>query len=206
MTTLMMGFWVLSFTLVLVPGADWAYLLTAGVAGKVRWALLGMLLGYLLVIFCVMTGIGALIAAEPLLLNGLTFLGAAYLLWLSWQVLKTPATVGENTAAQQTPRQWIAKGIAVSGLNPKVLLMFIALMPPFLSSQAALSIPVQILLLGLIHIANCALVYPLVAVGIGLTLRRRPQYARWITRFAGAAMLLLAVSLITENLLQYQMG
>ncbi len=200
MTTLIVGFWILSFTLVLVPGPDWAYLLTAGVAGRVWWALLGMLLGYLLVIFCVMTGVGALVAAQPLLLNGLTFIGATYLLWLAGHILRSPVTIGENTDIQQSHRQWITKGIAVSGLNPKVLLMFIALMPPFLSTQSPLPIAGQIFLLGLIHIANCALIYPLVAFSIGIILRRRPYYAKWISRFAGISMLVLAVSLVLEKL------
>ena len=63
----------------------------------------------------------------------------------------------------------------VSGLNPKALLLCLALLPQFTRSTAAWPVAVQIGALGAIQIVNCALVYSLVGVGAGLVLRRRPR-------------------------------
>lgn len=52
-----------------------------------------------------------------------------------------------------------AKGAGVSGLNPKALLLFLAFLPQFLTHGAAWPFAAQIALLGLVHIANCAVVY-----------------------------------------------
>ncbi|AUI66015.1 MULTISPECIES: LysE family translocator [Glaesserella] len=197
--TMLWSFWALSMSLTLTPGADWAYVMSAGMKNKVFTALLGMLLGYLLVIFAVMAGVGALVVAFPVLLQALTFLGAAYLLWLGKQVLCQPPAVGESQGEQQPARQWIVKGIAVSGLNPKVLLMFLALIPQFLTAQTNISMPVQTLFFGLIHIANCALIYPFVGLGVGISLRYRPDLSRWISRFSGVAMITIALLLLGEQ-------
>ncbi|WP_373779173.1 LysE family translocator [Glaesserella sp.] len=197
--TMLWGFWMLSMSLTLVPGADWAYVMTAGMKNKVFTALFGMLLGYLFVIFAVMAGVGALVIAFPLLLQLLTVVGAAYLLWLGLQVLRFPPTVGENNKTQNQANRWILKGIAVSGLNPKVLLMFLALIPQFLTAQSDFSMSVQTLFLGLIHMANCALIYPLVGLGVGISLRYRPGLARWISRFSGIAMIMIALLLLVEQ-------
>ncbi|MGR3806636.1 LysE family translocator [Pasteurella testudinis] len=197
---LMVGFWVLSLSLVLTPGMDWAYVMAAAAGGRVWAALFGMLLGYLLVIFLVMAGVGAVVVANPVLLHGLTLVGAAYLAWLGVQTLRAPSRAVQTTAEPQAARRWITNGIRASGLNPKVLLGFIALTPPFLSTQAGWPIPAQILTLGLVHLANCAVIYPLVGFGVGAVMKKRPHYAANISRLSGMAMMAISAWLLVGML------
>jgi threonine/homoserine/homoserine lactone efflux protein len=95
----------------------------------------------------------------------------------------------------------MVKGAGVSGLNPKALLLFLALLPQFTTRGAAWPFAAQIALLGLVHTANCAVVY----TGVGTTARRvlrtRPAAATALTRCSGAAMIAIGVLLLIERLL-----
>ena len=60
-----------------------------------------------------------------------------------------------------------ATGLGISGLNPKVLLLFLALLPQLTDPEARWPLAAQIMALGLVHVASCALVYTAVAPGPG---------------------------------------
>jgi threonine/homoserine/homoserine lactone efflux protein len=125
------AFWAVSFLLVLVPGADWAYAIAAGLRDRsVLPAVAGLLAGYMALTAVVAAGIAALIARSPLVLAVLTALGALYLLWLGITTMARPPAPG--AAADESNRPWVrraAKGAGISGLNPKALLLFLALLP-----------------------------------------------------------------------------
>ncbi len=90
----------------------------------------------------------------------------------------------------------------VSGLNPKALLLFLALLPQFTDPAAPWPFPVQLAVLGLVHTASCAVVYTLVGTGARRVLRARPAAARAVSRFSGVAMIAIGVGLLAEQLLQ----
>ena len=199
MDSTLFGFWTLSLSLTCVPGLDWAYLISAGLQKRVLPALCGMLLGYLLVILLVAAGLGAVIATYPPLLHLLNWIGAAYLIWIGIQIIRTPATVAETDLSQDLGRKWLFKGIAVSGLNPKVLLMFLAIVPQFLTLQSDWSMASQTVLLGALHILNCSLIYPFVGIGAGIALHHRPTLAKGISRLSGILMIVIAVGMLVEQ-------
>jgi threonine/homoserine/homoserine lactone efflux protein len=198
------GFWLVSFLLVLVPGADWAYAIAAGLRDRsVLPAVGGLLAGYLVLTAVVAAGQAAVLARSPLVLTGLTGLGAVYLSWLGMTAVARPST--PQAAAEQDSQPWMrraVRGAGVSGLNPKALLLFLALLPQFISRGPAWPIAAQIALLGLVHTGNCAVVY----TGVGTTARRvlrtRPAVARAVTRCSGAAMIVIGVVLLAERLLR----
>jgi threonine/homoserine/homoserine lactone efflux protein len=92
------------------------------------------------------------------------------------------------------------KGAGISGLNPKVFLLFLALLPQFIDPIADWPLAAQVVSLGLVHGASCALVYTGVGAGARLVLRARPTAAQAVTRFSGAAMVLVGVLLLVEQL------
>ena len=79
-------------------------------------------------------------------------------------------TPGRVAASQSWVRR-VAKGAGVSGLNPKALLLFVAFLPQFLTHGAAWPFAAQIALLGVVHTANCAVVYTSVGATAGRVLR-----------------------------------
>ena len=92
-------------------------------------------------------------------------------------------------------------GRGVSGLNPKVFLLFLALLPQFSAPEADWPLAMQIAVLGLLHVANCAVIYTGVGTGARLVLRARPAAARVMSRFSGTAMIVIGVLLLAEKFL-----
>jgi threonine/homoserine/homoserine lactone efflux protein len=68
-------------------------------------------------------------------------------------------------------------------------MLFLAFLPQFVTHGAAWPFAAQIALLGLVHTANCAVVYTSVGATAGRLLRARPAAATAMTRCSGAAMI-----------------
>lgn len=202
--TTIAAFWGVSFLFVITPGADWAYAITAGLRNRSPLpAVLGMLAGHLLATLLVAGGLGLLIANVPTLLTVLTLAGALYLGWLGITVLRSPAGVPQAGDAPVMTSAWTqaAKGLGISGLNPKVFLLFLALLPQFADPAGAWPTGMQMLVLGLIHLLSCAIVYLLVGYGARRVLGARPVAARIVTRVSGIAMIVIGLFLLIEKIL-----
>jgi len=196
------AFWAVSLAFVVTPGADWAYAIAAGLRHRtVLPAVGGLLIGHLAATAVVAAGVAAVVARSPLVMTALTVAGAAYLVWLGIGMLARPpaARAGAEQAAGSWARQ-VVKGAGISGLNPKVFLLFLALLPQFADPDAAWPVAAQIVVLGLVHVASCAVVYTGVGTGARRVLRARPAAARAVTRFSGAAMVVIGVLLLAEQL------
>ncbi|MEX5502201.1 LysE family translocator [Pseudomonas putida] len=197
------AFWAVSLLFVITPGADWAYAISAGLHGRVVIpAVIGLLMGHLIATFIVAAGVGGMVASTPFALTFLTVAGAAYLLWLGFNMLAHPAIpqAGEDQHSD-SPTRWAVKGLCVSGLNPKVFLLFLALLPQFTSPAATWPIPLQIIALGLVHTFSCGVVYLLVGYGSRAVLHARPTAAQWVSRVSGMAMVIIALVLLIEQVL-----
>jgi threonine/homoserine/homoserine lactone efflux protein len=196
------AFWGVSLLFVLTPGADWAYAIAAGLRHRtVLPAVGGLLAGHLVATAVVAAGVAALVARSPLVMTTLTAAGAVYLVWLGIGTLARPSA--PQAGAAQTADSWVrqaVKGAGISGLNPKVFLLFLALLPQFTAPDADWSLAVQILVLGLVHVASCAVVYTGVGTGARLVLRARPAAGRMVTRISGAAMVGIGALLLAEQL------
>jgi threonine/homoserine/homoserine lactone efflux protein len=201
------AFWVVAFLLIIVPGADWAFTISAGLrGGSAVPAVGGLVAGYAAMTIVVAAGVGALVARCPALLTGLTMAGGLYLIWHGARTLARPSTPdappGAPAAAPpRTRRATLLKGAGVSGLNPKGLLLFLAVLPQFTSPRGSWPLAVQLGVLGLLFTTTCALFY----LGLGSfarkMLRARPVAARAVTRFSGAAMIVIGALLLAERLL-----
>lgn len=207
------AFWAVSFVLVLVPGADWAYVVAAGLRdGAVVPAVTGLMLGYAALTIVVAAGVAALVARTPAVLTVLTVLGAFYLIWLGATTLRRSATAGAPDSGGQGSAGrdlagsgaagWreVLRGAGISGLNPKGLLFFLALLPQFTSPHHGWPLAAQISALGLVHTLNCGVVY----LGVGKlarsVLRARPGVSGALTRCSGVAMACLGVLLLVDRL------
>ena len=197
------AFWAVSILFVITPGADWAYAISAGLKHRVVIpAVGGLLSGHLIATMVVAGGVGTLVANHPVTMSVLTMAGAGYLLWLGINMLVYPSTPHANEVqASGSWKHWALKGLCVSGLNPKVFLLFLALLPQFADATAPWPVPMQMIALGLVHTFSCGVIYLLVGFGSQVVLRARPAAARLVSRFSGAAMSLIAVALFAEQLL-----
>jgi threonine/homoserine/homoserine lactone efflux protein len=131
----------------------------------------------------------------------LSLLGAAYLAWMGWQMFRQPAAPSVGEQMDDTHwGQWCWKGLCVSGLNPKVLLLFLALLPQFIRPNQDSSITVQILALGLVHIISCAAVYFAVGFASQAVLSARPKAAWVVGKVSGVMMVGIALLIAVEQL------
>lgn len=58
----------------------------------------------------------------------------------------------------------------------------------------------QMIALGLVHTFSCGVIYLLVGFGSQVVLRARPAAARRVSRFSGAAMIIIALVLLVEQM------
>ncbi|MER6063525.1 LysE family translocator [Streptomyces sp. NPDC004059] len=200
---LLFSFLAVDLLLVCVPGADWAYVIAAALRrGSVPRAVAGLVCGYAVHTALATAGLAVLVAGSPKLLTVLTVAGAGYLLWLGWGVLRRPAVPGAADEVQAAGEgRLFLRGATISGLNPKGLLLYLSVLPQFLTLRGAhLPVPVQTAALGLLHMACCAAVYLTVGALSRVLLSARPTAARAVTRTSGAAMLGIGAVLLAERL------
>ncbi|WP_235436602.1 LysE family translocator [Arthrobacter sp. RIT-PI-e] len=197
-----MAFWAVSVLFVITPGADWAYAINAGLRNRSIFpAVAGLLCGHLAATIIVAAGVGALVAANPMVLTVLTIIGAAYLVWLGITMMISSAgpTASSDRVSSSAFRQ-LARGFGVSGLNPKVFLLFLALLPQFTNPSGHWPVAMQIIALGLVHTLSCAVVYMAVGLASRRVLASKPSAARIVTRLSGTAMVCIGVFLLVEQL------
>ena len=132
--------------LVVAPGPDWAFVLTVvSRRESLAAAVLGLVSGYLAMTAVVATGLGLLVVGAPAWLNVLTALGGSYLVCLGWWTWRSAPTVTIETMPETSrQRSTFVIGVCVSSLNPKALLVFVALLPQFVRPGAAWPVALQL--------------------------------------------------------------
>lgn len=195
------AFWAVSILFVLTPGADWAYAISAGLKHRVVIpAVGGLLSGHLIATMIVAAGVGTLVANHPLAFSVLTVAGVGYLLWLGVNMLARPSTPhADESQTTDSWARWALKGLCVSGLNPKVFLLFLALLPQFTDTTEPWPVPMQMIALGLVHTISCGVIYLLVGFGSQVVLRARPAAAHLVSRLSGVIMIIIALVLLIEQ-------
>jgi threonine/homoserine/homoserine lactone efflux protein len=203
---LFLAFVIVAVTLACTPGVDWAYSIAAGLRQRSFIpAVAGLCSGYVLHTALLTAGLAALLAGVPGLLGWLTIAGAAYLLWLGVSTMRSwrGASFSADDAVGQSRNQLrtFLQGMGTSGINPKGLLFFLALVPQFVSPQASLPVPVQSGVLGLTFVVFAGIIYTAVALTSRKLLQSRPSAARAVTLSSGIIMVGLGAVLLGEQLL-----
>lgn len=187
----------------LVPGADMTFIVASAARGGRRdgvIASLGVGAGALVHIFAAVVGLSAILASSQWLFDAIKWVGAAYLLWLAFTLLRDgrPAS-GEIESARPRASGWglFRAAALVNILNPKVALFFLAFLPQFVSPDAAAP-ALQILCLGLwFDLAGTAvnIVIGVAAAGAASRLRHVVWLGRAARWFAASLMGALALQL-----------
>jgi threonine/homoserine/homoserine lactone efflux protein len=163
----------------------------------------GVALGFVCYMLCAAFGITALLFAVPYAYDALRFAGAAYLLWLAWQALKpggrSPFQVKKLKV--DSPRKLFAMGLLTNLLNPKIAMLYLALLPQFIDPSEG-GVLMQSITLGAIQIIISVGVNAMIALAAGsiaLFLGARPVWLlvqRWLM---GTALAALAMRMAMEK-------
>jgi threonine/homoserine/homoserine lactone efflux protein len=196
----LLAFWGLAVLLIAVPGPDWAFTLGATLHGQpVRAAVGGLVAGYAVLTAVVAAGVGAVVAGSAAALTTLTLAGGAYLTWQGLSTLRHPATPAADSPPTRTGWGTVLRGMGVSGLNPKALLLFLALLPQFAAPQGGWPLTAQLALLGGVFTVSCAAFYAALGSLAHSVMAARPAAARMLSRLSGAGMLLAGLLLVAER-------
>ncbi|UWR10360.1 LysE family translocator [Sulfitobacter mediterraneus] len=187
-----------SFALLLIPGPTvllvLSYALSKGRSVAVASAA-GVALGDLVAMSASLAGLGALVLASATLFTALKWVGAAYLVWLGFKLIRSAPSEGLSVPASDniTASRVFGHTAAVTALNPKSIAFFIAFVPQFLSPAAPLLPQFAILIATFVTLAALnALAYALLADRLRQIIAR-PSIITWITRAGGAALITMGV-------------
>ncbi len=202
----LIAFALISLAMVLTPGPNMIYLISRSICQGWRSGLIslgGIALGFVFYMTSAALGITTLLMAVPFAYDALRFAGAIYLLWLAWNAARPggASPFQLRDLPQDSPRKLFMMGFLTNLLNPKIAVMYLSLLPQFISPENG-SVLMQSLVLGCTQIGISISVNTVIALAAGSIagfLIRRPAWMavqRWLmaTVLAG-----LAVKMMTES-------
>lgn len=184
---------VLAMALIeLTPGPNLAYLALLGATrgrGVGLRAVFGITLGLCVWLIVALFGLTWTSLYSRSGLEALRWVGAAYLLWLAVDALRSGAGTAKPRDAGEGRPFW--RGFAANILNPKAAIFYLALLPSFIKPAVG-PVAVQVLILGGIHIAISVAIHSAAVFGAAETAARLPT--SWLLGFR----LVLAAGLVAS--------
>jgi threonine/homoserine/homoserine lactone efflux protein len=197
-----------SLAIILSPGPDTMLILRYTMTSGQRTGLAtvtGVQLGLIVHTVAAAVGLSLIIASSDLLFRAIAIAGAAYLGWLGLQGFRagllnvaTMTAAGAHVSAAKGLRDAMLTNI----LNPKVILLFLALMPNFVIAGRG-QVPLQLALFGVALIAVNTVWQVALALGAERARRwlGRPAVQRAVSRGTGLVLLGFAAILLVEHVL-----
>jgi threonine/homoserine/homoserine lactone efflux protein len=202
----LLAFALVSLGMVLTPGPNMIYLISRSLAQGAMAGMVslgGIALGFVFYMLCAAFGITALLFAVPYAYDALRLGGALYLLWLAWQVLKpngrSPFQVRELPV--DSPRRLFTMGFVTNLLNPKIAMLYLALLPQFIDPALG-SVLLQSIIFGAIQIVISVSFHVLIALTAGSItgfLSTRPAWLKVQRWLMGTVLAGFAVRLALET-------
>ena len=200
MSMSLLPFLFAALVLAITPGPGIAYVVARTAAGGRAQGLascFGTALGGMLHVLAAATGLSLLVAQSAAAFAAVTYLGAAYLVYLGVRLLlqKDP-DLSSTSVTAQGPLRALLEGILVEVLNVKTALFFLAFLPQFV--RASEPVVPQVVLLGAICVAFNTLADIVAVVWSARLLASRAARAaraRLLRRSSGVTMVALAAYL-----------
>ena len=203
--------------IVLLPGPNSLYVLTVGARKGVRTgyrAAFGVFLGDAVLLTLTAAGAASMLKRSPATFDVVKFLGAGYLAWLGFGMLRSAvkawrqrsaaraaeaAAMAEAVEAAERP---FRRALVVSLLNPKAILFDLAFLTQFVSPHAAHPTEAFALLSTIVMLFSAGYLSVLIFTGhrLASAFRRRRRLAAAGTGGIGSLFLGFALKLATASL------
>ncbi|MFI6772229.1 LysE family translocator [Nocardia sp. NPDC050412] len=204
-TTAVLGVAATELGMVLTPGPNMMYLVSRTISQGRRAGLVslsGVAVGFIVYLVAATVGITAIFAVVPGLYLSMKLAGAAYLAYLAWKTLRGGISVfAPSDLPADSTRRLFSMGLVTNLLNPKIAIIYMALIPQFVTPEQG-RVWLQSLLLGAVQIGIALTVNGLIVLGaatIAAFLTGRPLWMRaqrWVT---GTMLGVVAVLLATDR-------
>ncbi len=190
-------FGLTALIIIAVPGPSVLFVISRSLAlGRPAGltTVIGNSMGEYFLVIAVAVGVGPLVEDSVVAFTVIKFAGAAYLIYLGIQALRSRRSMAEVLSAGKAPtstRRLLRDGFVVGVSNPKAIIFFAALLPQFVDRSAG-RIPVQLLLLGCIFLAIALVsdtVWALAAGAARSWLSQSPRRLELIGGAGGLAMI-----------------
>lgn len=192
-----------AMALLIVPGPAVTYIVTrSAVHGRAAGvvSVVGIHVGTLVHVVAAVVGLSAVIVASATAFTAIKLAGAAYLVWLGVQAIRSAGSGDDDradgAASATLPahrlRDDFRDGVVVNVLNPKTAVFFLAFVPQFVEPGSSASAQLAVLgatfvVLGLVTDGG----YALAGAAIGARLRRSASFARRTRRVTGVVYVAL---------------
>ncbi len=205
--TTLVTFIAAALVIVLSPGPDTLLILRYTIAAGQRTGfatLTGVQIGLAVHTILAAVGLSLVIASSETLFRAIAIAGAAYLGWLAVQGFRSALI--DFGAADGTLRIGAARAardaLLTNLLNPKVILLFLALMPNFVVVERG-QVPLQLTILGIALIAVNTVWQGILTLGAEQARRwlDRPRIQRAVSWGTGTILLTFAVVLLVEHVI-----
>lgn len=198
-----LGLFVVSGLLLnLMPGPDSLLIMTRSATQGARAgcvAALGIGAGIFVHMFAAALGLSAILSTSATAFTVVKYVGAAYILYLAFGLLRSKARDAVNTApvAPLPFTKIFAQGFLTNVLNPKVALFFLAFVPQFINADAQYK-AFAFIVLGVIFNVNGMLWCFALALFTARAKARLQVGARtspWLNRVTGGLFVWLGIKL-----------
>lgn len=192
--------------IVLTPGPDTLIILRYALSSGRNVGLatvLGVQVGLVGHTLLAILGISVLVASTPILFKAVALAGAAYIAWIGIQGFREQGLLRVGATGQPTVsgHKAFRDAIFCNLLNPKVILLFLALFPNFVDDTRD-DVPLQLIALSLgLIVINVLWQAPLAfaAEAVRRWLKNERTY-KLITHSTGVLLIAVAVLMVYENL------
>jgi len=179
------------FVVVIVPGPTVSLIVANSITHGTRAGLInvaGTQAGLGTILLIVLVGLTSIIETMGHWFDWVRFLGAAYLIWLGWKLLRNPGAIGDPAQTKAPRGGFFLQGFLVLLSNPKALLMFGAFIPQFVDPKG--DYVGQVILLGLTAMAIATTFDSLYAILTGRTRALlTPARVKLVSRLSGGFLI-----------------
>ena len=175
-----------------IPGPGNLAIVSSTAQGGVRGGLastLGIIAGDQILLWCAVAGVAALLQSYPGVFAGVQWLGAAYLAWLGWHLLR--AKPGAAPVLTIRPHHFFKQAFFITLLNPKAIVFYMAFFPLFVDPvrhQGLLTFGVMALTIAVLGFFY-GLVASMLTQRLAQRLRASPRMTQWLNRVAGVFLI-----------------
>ncbi|UXN73001.1 LysE family translocator [Devosia sp. A8/3-2] len=192
-------YFVLLFGIIIVPGMDMFFVLANALTGGRKAGLAataGIMLGGAVHTLFGALAVGVLTQLPSEVFRAMILIGAAYMVWIGYTLVRSAITV-DHIAKAQSRSGWVAfrQGLVTCLLNPKAYMFVVAVFPQFIRPEFG---PLwrQALVMGVMTVLMQLVIYGGLALAAAKgrdALIGNPQVTQWIGRGAGVLFIMAAV-------------
>jgi leucine efflux protein len=185
-----------------IPGPGNLALITSTGKGGMRGGLaatLGLIAGDQMLMWAAVAGVAAVLTAYPAAFKAVQWLGAVYLAWLGFKMLR--ARPGAAPILNIRPKQYFRQALTITLLNPKAIVFYMAFFPLFVDPthhQGLITFGFMALTIATLTFAY-GLVATLLTYFLAERLRANPRVSGTMEKLAGVFLIAFGVKLAVSR-------